>query len=102
MRDNDSKNGIIPVEGSDRSIEPEPLDPRDPLSWLESTGRNLIHIADSCLQPGGLKDSDAEHMRRLRQEIESLVNGLRQDPTNILFWAKLVADALEVGLLVPA
>jgi hypothetical protein len=101
MRDNDSKNGL-PIEGSDRAIEPEARGPRDPLYWLESKGRDLIQVADYCLQPGILKDSDTEQMRRLRQEIESTVNVLLRDPANIMFWLKLVEHARMIGLLEPA
>jgi hypothetical protein len=82
--------------------EPEALRPDDPLSWLEHMGRNLIHVADCCLRPGVLKNNDAEHMRHLRREIETLINGLLRNPTNVMFWLKLVEDARTLGLLEPA
>jgi hypothetical protein len=90
------------------------VNPDDPLFWIKSEGRNLLHMADGCLDGGLLRNNDAELMRHLRQETVRLLDHLiselgkiersRPDAARSLGFlvAKLLSNALSIGCVAPA
>jgi hypothetical protein len=90
------------------------VNPDDPLFWIKSGGRNLLHIADGCLDGGLLTSNDAELMRHLRQETGQLLDHLINELGNIeenhpdtarwlsILVCKLLSNALSVGCVAPA
>jgi hypothetical protein len=81
-------------------------DPNDPLYWVELQLMNLIKHARDSLEGGLLQGSDADLMRHLHHEVEtlsrSLLDQLQTTPLVGFYIAKLLSDALTIGLIAPA
>jgi hypothetical protein len=78
-------------------------DPNDPLYWVDLQVMNLIKSARDSLEGGLLQGSDADLMRHLHQEVEtlsrSLYDQLQTTPLVGFYISILLSDALSMALL---